>query len=171
LPRVYAPPFRELIAKMRRLTEAGELSAGDSFEFTVEAARNADGTLSDVRFTTAEAKNENWRKLSEEFITLLSDSRALSYLEEVERLTFTVKLADNLSAALSAEAATDARAAQLRSTSALLFDLARHSQQGRPGVEILNGMRVSANGKRLLMKLDMTRAEVGNLLSQSLAIP
>ena len=171
IPRVYAPPFRELLVKIRRMVADGKLRADDVFQFTVEAERNADGSLRDVRFAEQAAVNGHWRKVAEEFVRVLSDSRALSYLEDVERVTFTVGLAERFTASLAAEAATEKRAAQLESTSALLFDLARHSQQGSPGVEILNGMRASASGKRFAITLDMTRAEVGNLLSTNLAIP
>ena len=171
IPRVYAAPFRDLLAKIRRMVADGTLKADDVFEFTVEAGRNADGSLRDVRFTEQAAANGHWRKVAEEFVRVLSDSRALSYLEGVERVTFTVGLAERLTASLAAEAVTEKRAAQLESTSALLFDLARHSQQGRPGVELLNGMRASASGKRFAITLGMTRAEVGNLLSTNLAIP
>ena len=171
MPRVYAVPFRDLLVKIRRMVADGKLKADDVFEFTVEAERNADGSLRDVRFTGQAAANGRWRPLAEEFLTILSDSRALSYLEGVERVTFTLGLAERLTASLAAEAPTEEAAAQLDKTSALLFDIARHSQQGRPGVEILAGLRASASGKRFSITLDMTRAEVGNLLSQSLAIP
>lgn len=171
IPRVYAAPFRDLLAKIRRMVADGELQADDVFEFTVEAGRNADGSLRDVRFTGQAAANGRWRKVAEEFVRVLSDSRALSYLEGVERVTFTVGLAERLSASLRAEAPTETRAAQFADSSSLLLDLARHSQQGRPGVEILNGMRASAGGKRFAVTLDMSRAEVGNLLSQATAIP
>lgn len=171
LPRVYAVPFRDLLAKIRRMVANGELKADDVFEFTVEAARDADGSLRDVRFTGQAAANGRWRKVADEFIRVLSDSRALSYLEGVERVTFTVGLAERLSASLAAEAPTEDSASQLGKTSTLLLDIARHSQQGRPGVEVLNGMRASASGKRFAITLDMTRAEVGNLLSQANAIP
>ena len=171
IPRVYAAPFRDLLAKIRRMVADGELKADDVFEFTVEAGRNADGSLRDVRFTGQAAANGRWRKVAEEFVRVLSDSRALSYLEGVERVTFTVGLAERLSAALAAEAATEESAARFGKTSELLLDIARHSQQGRPGVEILNGMRASASGKQFAITLGMTRAEVGNLLSTDLALP
>jgi len=171
IPRVYAVPFRDLLVKIRRMVQDGKLKVDDSFEFTIEAERNADGTLRDVRFTRAVAAEENWRRLTEEFVAVLSDSRALSYLEGVERVTFTIVLAERLSAALTAEAPTEAAASQLEKSSSLLLDIARHPQQDRTGVELLNGMRASASGKRFAFTLDMTRAEVGNLLSQGSAIP
>jgi hypothetical protein len=171
VPRVYAPPFRDLLVKVRRMAEDGQLRADDYFQFTVEAARNADGTLSDVRFAEQAAANGRWRELADEFVRVLSDSRALSFLEGVERVTLSVSLGERFTASLAAEAPTEAAASRLGTTSAVFLDIARHSQQGRPGVEILNAMRATANGKRFAFTLDMTRAEVGNLLSATRAIP
>ena len=171
VPRVYAVPFRDLLVKVRRMVEDGDLKADDYFQFTVEAARNADGTLGDVRFTEQAAANGRWRALADEFVRVLSDSRALSYLEGVERLTLTVGLGDRFTASLAAEAPTEAAASRFEKTSALFLDIARRSQQGRPGAEILGAMRASAGGKRFAFTLDMTRAEAGNLLSTTRAIP
>ena len=170
-PRVDPQPFHALLARARRMAAAGELKAGDHFTFTVEAARNPDGTLGGVRLTEGAAANARWRRLTEEFVRVLSDSRALAYLEGVERVTLTLSLGDRFAAELAADAADASRATQLATTSGLLLALARQSQRGLPGVEILNNMTASANGKRLLMKLDMSRAEVGNLLSTTRAIP
>jgi hypothetical protein len=170
--RVNPQPFRDLLAEARRLTAAGRLDpAADYFTFTVEAARNADGTLGGARVTEGAAVNPRWRALTGEFVRLLSDSRALAYLEGVERVTLTVSLGDGFSAELAADTPDAAAATRHATVSGLLFGLAHQSQQGRPGVEVFNNMTVSSSGKRLLLKLDMTRAEVGNLLSTSRAIP
>lgn len=170
-PRVNPQPFRDLLARVRRMAAAGELGAEDFFTFTIEAARNPDGTLSGARLTEGAAVNSRWRGLAEEFVRVLSDSRALAYLEGVERVTFNVSLGDRFTAELTAAAADESLATRHAATSGLLFSLARDSQQGLPGVEVLNNMRASASGKRLMLKLDMSRAEVGNLLSTTRAIP
>jgi hypothetical protein len=171
LPRVEAQPFRDLLAKMRQMAAAGEIGERDSFEFTVEAGREPGGALRDVRFTKSEASNQNWRRLTEEFVRLLSDSRALSYLEEVDRLTLTLKLGDRAVVTLAAEAPDEARAQRLGSFSEVLLNLAAHAQRGRAEAQVLNNMTASASGKRLLMKLDMSREEAGNLLRTHTAIP
>jgi len=172
-PRVDPQPFRALLSKARRMVAAGELNpAADHFTFTVEAARNPDGTLAGVRITEGAAANARWRGLTEEFVTVLSDSRALAFLEGVERVLLTVSLGkDRFTTELAADAADDATAARHAKYTAALFFLARHAQKGEPGVEVLNNMTTSASGKRLLMKVDMTRAEAGNLLSTASAIP
>jgi len=171
LQQVDPQPFRDLLARARRMAAAGELKPGDYFTFTVEAARDENGALGGVRITEGAAVNARWRRLTEEFVRVLGDSRALAYLEGVERVTLTVSLGERFTAELAADAAEEGRATQLAVTSGLLLGIARQSQRGLPGVEILNNMKASASGKRLALKLEMSREEVGNLLSQSLAIP
>jgi hypothetical protein len=168
---VYAPPFRALLAKTRRMIEAGELGAQDTFDFTLEADRNANGTLSDVSFTSAQASNKSWQPLVSEFINALSDSRALRSLEDVKHLSITLRLDERASVGLNAAVASEERAAQLAQGYNALVALGRMQQRGRDGVEILNNMAFNANGKQLAMQLELSREQVGNLLRQQLSLP
>jgi hypothetical protein len=168
---INAAPFRELLAKTQRLIDAGELNSQDVFDFVIEAERNADGTLRDIRFTEAAAANGRWRSLVREFVTVLSDSGVLSALQDADRLTMTLKLDERARAGLSAVVKSDEQAAQLAQTYNALLHLGRISRRGRVGVEVLNNMAFSANGKQLTMQLDMTREMFGNLLRQHLSLP
>jgi hypothetical protein len=166
---INARPFRELLAKTQRLVEAGELSAQDTFDFTLEAERNADGSLRDIKLTEVAAANGRWTSLVREFITVLSDSGALSALMDADRLTITLRLDERASARLHAVVKSNERAEQLALTYNALLDLGRSS--GRAGVEVFNNMAFSANGKRLTMQLEMSREMFGNLLRQQLSLP
>ena len=168
---IYARPFRELLAKTRALIEAGELNAQDVFDFTLEAERNADGTLRDIKFTEAAAANGRWRSLAREFIAVLSESGALSALQGADHLTFTLRLDDHARASLRAVVNSTEQAAQLAHHYNALVQLGRFSQRGRAGVEVLNNMAFSANGKQLTMQLEMSREMFGNLLRQQLSLP
>lgn len=168
---INATPFRQVLAKTQRLLEAGELNPQDVFDFTLEAERNADGTLRDIKFTEAAAANGRWTSLVREFITVLSDSRALSALTDADHLTFTLRLDERASARLQTVVKSHEHAAQLAQTYNALLDLARFSQRGREGVEVLNNMAFTANGKQLTMQLEMSREMVGNLLRKQLSLP
>ena len=170
--RVNPQPFRDLLSEASRMAAAGRLDpAADYFTFTFEAARNPNGVLTGARHTEGAAVNSNWLRLGEKFVRVLSKSGALAYLEGVERVTLTVSLGERFAAELTADAADEARASRHANTLGVLLSLARDSQHGLPGVEVLNNMTASASGKRLVMKLDMSRAAVGNLLSATRAIP
>jgi len=168
---INARPFRDLLAKTRVLLEAGELNPQDVFDFTLEAERNADGTLSDFKFTEAAAANGRWQPLVQEFVSVLSDSGALSTLTDADRVTITLKWDERASARLHAVVNSTEQAEQLAQTYNTLVGLGRLNRRGREGVEILNNMAFSANGKQLTMRLEMTREMVGNLLRKHTSLP
>ena len=166
---INAGPFRDLLAKTRALLEAGELNPQDVFDFTLEAERNADGTLRDLKFTEVAAANGRWRPLAQEFVAVLSDSGALSGLTDADRLTITLRLDERASVTLRSVLASHERAAELAQRYNALVGLGRLS--GREGVEVLNNMAFSANGKQLAMRLEMSREMAGNLLRQHTSLP
>jgi hypothetical protein len=168
---IHAAPFRELLAKTRRLIEAGKLSPQDTFDFTLEAERNADGTLRDIKFIEVATANGRWHPLVQEFVTVLSDSGALSGLQGADQLTITLRLDERASARLRAVVNSAEQAAQLAQNYNALLDLARISQRGREGVEVLNNRTFSANGKQLTMQLEISREQAGNLLRKHLSLP
>jgi hypothetical protein len=168
---INAAPFLDVLEKTQRLIAAGKLSSGDVFDFTFEADRNADGTFRNVKITEAAAANGRWRSLAQEFITVLGESGALSALTDADHLTLTLKLDERARAGLSTVVKSNEQAAQLAQTYNTLLDLGRFSRRGQAGVEVLNNMAFSANGKRLTMQLEMSRELVGNLLRQQLSLP
>jgi hypothetical protein len=168
---INARPFRDLLAKTQGLIAAGELDPQDVFDFTLEARRNGDGTLRDIKFTEAAAANGRWRALVREFVAVLSDSGALSALTDADHLTITLRLDERASAGLHAVVNSAEQAAQLAHNYNALLDVARLTGRGRAGVEILNNMAFNANGKQLTMRLEMTREMAGNLLRQHTSLP
>jgi hypothetical protein len=168
---IRALPFRELLAKTHRLIASGELSPQDTFDFTLEAERNADGTLRDIKFTEIADANGRWHSLARELVAVLSDSGALSALTDADHLRITLRLDERASARLHTAVKSNEQAAQLAQTYNALLELGRHSQRGRAGVEVLNNMAFSANGKQLTMQLEMSREQFGNLLRQQLSLP
>jgi hypothetical protein len=169
-PRLKTRPFRELLAKTQRLVEAGELSTQDTFDFTLEAERDADGTLRDIKFTEQADANGRWQPLAREFVTVLSDSGALSMLPaEAEHLTLTLRLDNRATARLQTIVKSGELAAQLAQIYNALLDQRRSGRD--VGVEVLNNMSVSANGKQITMQLEMSRETAGNLLRKQLSLP
>jgi hypothetical protein len=168
---INAVPFREVLKKAQRLIETSELYPQAAFDFTIEADRNADGTFRNIIITKAQAADGRWQPLVREFIAFLSASGALSALTDAEHLTITLKLDESASARLHTVVKSAEQAAQLAQNYNTLLDLGRFSQRGQAGVEVLNNMACSANGKQLTMQLEMSREMVGNLLRQQLSLP
>ncbi|MDQ3907950.1 MAG: hypothetical protein M3268_06360 [Acidobacteriota bacterium] len=172
VPRVSFAPFRSLIARAVRLRDEGSISADDVFDFEIEADRADDGTLANVRFAGEAAVNGHWHSLVQDFLAALSRSRALSVLRDARHLSMRLKSDPrDFLASLSFEAPTAERARQIADGYDLLLHLASANPRGANSAALLAGAKVSASGKQFTAKLEMSREQLGNLLSQSLAIP
>jgi hypothetical protein len=168
---INARPFRDLLTKTRGLIEAGALNTEDAFDLTIEADRHADGTFRNFTYAKSQLGDARWQPVLEQFISVLSESGALSALQEADHVTITLKLDGGASATLRSALASDLRADALAHSYNALLDLGRLTRRGHDGVEILNNMAFSANGKQLTMQLEMTREMVGNLLRQHTSLP
>ena len=165
-------PFRSLIAKALRLRADGQISPDDTFDFEIEADRADDGTLSNVNFAGEATVNGHWHDLARDLISALSDSRALSVLRDARHLSIRLKSdVRGALASLSFEAPTAERATQLANGYNLLLGVASAHPRGANAAALLSGAQVSASGKQFTARLEMTRERLGNLLSQSLALP
>jgi hypothetical protein len=86
-------------------------------------------------------------------------------------VTITLKWDERASARLHAVVSSTEQAEQLAQTYNALVGFGRLNRRGREGVEILNNMAFSANGKRLTMRLELTREMAGNLLRKHTSLP
>ena len=167
--KVNGRPFRALLFKARRLKDEGALDLSRTLAVTIEADRNTDGTIENVAITGA-SSSAGLEALTAEFVDALSESRALSFLEGARHVLMDFRLdPTTLAANLSTEVESDAHAArQARAYNALLV-VARLSKRGQPVEAVYNNMTVSANGKQLAFKLEMSREAAGNLLLKQIS--
>lgn len=164
--------FKDLLAKVSRLHADGLLDLDDTFDITVEADRNTAGTLQEITLANVTESNKRWRELIQDFAIVLSDSRLVSNTEDPRRLSMRFTLGgQSAAAAFSFEAESDARATQLANSYGPLFRAAQSRRTRPEEILIWNNLKVSANGKRLMFKLELTREQAGNLLRQHLALP
>jgi hypothetical protein len=170
-PAVNLSPFKDLLAKALRLRADGSLSTEETFDFTVEADRNDDGTLRNVTVGTSDA-NKIWRGLATDFVAAVSDSRVLALFKDALHVGMRFHLdAQTGLAGLNFEAPTAERAQQLARKYEGIFGIVSLQQRGASSAAVLNGLKVSASGKQFAVKLEMSREQLGNLLRQSLSLP
>ena len=156
-------PLRELLSKVRRMRERGELSLDGPASMTVEGDLNEDGTLSNQTFNFA--GDESFRGLAGEIARSLQESRAYSLLHGARRVRLTLALdGQNFHARADADTNTHEQATRMSQGYSVLLGLARASKKGRPEAVVFNNLTFSANGKRLSINLDLTREALGNLL-------
>lgn len=163
--KVNTAPFKAFLARSKKLQDEGKLDLGKPREVVVEADRNADGTVSNAVITGADANDPNFRKVAQDFVATLNESRALGFLDGVSRVRMNFALdAERFKLLSHADAPDEARATEMARGYRTLINVARLMKRGGDEAVILNNMKVSASGKQLVMNLDTPREAMGNLL-------
>ena len=163
--RVNAAPLRAWLAQAKRQKDAGKIDLSGPRAVTIEADRAPDGTLSNAVITGPSARDPQFRKLAEDFVAALNQSRGLSFLQDVSHVRMNFALdgerfhTDSVSDAPSAE-----RAEEMARGYRAMVNVARLVRRGTDEAAVLNNMKFSSNGKQLLMSLDMPREQMGNIL-------
>ena len=163
--KVNMAPIKAFLTRARQLNEEGKLDLSKPQTITVEGDRQTDGTLTNVTITGESASNAEFKRVAEDFVTSLNDSRALAFLNDVShvRMNFALDSA-RFRAETASDAPSDVRAAEMARGYRMLVNAGRLVRRGTDEGAVLNSMKVSASGKQLLMNLDMPREQLGNIL-------
>jgi hypothetical protein len=159
-------PLQDFLTNVRSRYRSGELSLDGAFELSIEGERLADGTLTDVVFSGNPKAEANLKPLALEFVQLLNADRMLAFLgDEAGHVSMRLRFDDErVSVRMENEFATDERAREKAHGYGNLLGLARFVKRGRPEAVVLNNLTASANGKQLVLSLEMSRESLGNLL-------
>lgn len=163
--KVNVKPIKAFLARSKRLHEEGKINLSQPRSIVVVGDRQQDGTLTNVRITGESASDPALRAVAQDFVTSVNDSRALAFLSDVSRVSMTFTLdGERFKAVTASDAPSEARAEEMARGYRMLVNFARLAKRGTDEGAILNGMKVSASGKQLLMNLDMPREQMGNIL-------
>jgi hypothetical protein len=163
--KVNMRPIKAFLARARRLNDQGKLDLSKPQVLTVEGDRQADGTLANVSITGESASNAELRRVAEDFVSSLNESRALAFLNAVSHLRMNFALdGERFRTETAGDAPSEARAAEMARGYRVLVNAGRFVKRGTDEGALLNSTKVSSNGKQLLMTLDMPREQLGNIL-------
>jgi hypothetical protein len=163
--KVNTAPFKAFLARSKKLKDDGKLDLSRPREVVVEADRNADGTVSNAVITGADSSDPNFRRVAQDFVRALNESRALHFLDGVSRVRMNFALdSERFRLVSHADAPTEARATEMARGYRTLVNFARLMKRGGDEAVVLNNMKISASGKQLVMNLDTPREAMGNLL-------
>jgi hypothetical protein len=166
-PAINAKPFKDALARAKKLKDDGELDLNGSIEMTITADRQPDGSLTNVKPTIVKG-DPKLTEVALDFVAALSDSHALVFLKGTEHLKMTVKVNDsdiNVTALSDAESAD--RAKEMASGFNGLIFLAGLAD--RPEAVIYKSTKISATGKEVVVNFSMSRAAASAMLSKQLA--
>lgn len=163
--KVNVKPIKAFLARSKKLHEDGKLDLSKPQSIVVVGERQQDGTLTNVQITGESSADPALRAVAQDFVTSVNDSHALAFLNDVSRMTMTFTLdGERFKAQSASDAPTEARAEEMARGYRMLVNVGRLAKRGTDEGALLNGMKVSASGKQLLMNLDMPREQLGNIL-------
>jgi hypothetical protein len=163
--KVDMSPIRGFITRAKQLHEQGKLDLSKPQTIAVEGERQQDGTLTDVQITGESSSNLEFRRVAEDFVSSVNQSHALKFLDDVThmRMVFTLD-GERFRADTASDTPTPERADAMARGYRMMLNFARIAKRGTDEAAIMRGMKISSNGKQLLMNLDMPREQMGNIL-------
>jgi hypothetical protein len=164
-PKIENAPLRAFLVRAKRQKDAGKLDLSATRTITIDADRAEDGTLTNAVITGPSAGNPNFKRLAQDFVASLNESRALRFLSDVShvRMTFTLD-GQRFTAQTASDAPSAERAAEMARGYRAMINVARLMRRGTDEAVVLSNMKISSSGKQLLMNLDMPREQMGNIL-------
>ena len=163
--KVDVKPIKAFLARSRRLHDQGKLKLAEPQSVVVEGDRQPDGTLTGVQISGDATADPVMSAVARDFVASLNESRALAFLTDVSRVRMTFSLeGERFKAVTASDAPSEARAEEMARGYRMLINAGRLMKRGTDEGALLSGMKVSANGKQLLMNLDMPREQMGNIL-------
>jgi hypothetical protein len=163
--KVNVRPIKAFLARSKKLHEDGKLDLSKPHSIVVVGDRQADGTLTNVQITGESTSDPALRAVAQDFVNSVNDSHALAFLSDVSRMTMTFTLdGERFKALTTSDVPSEARAEELARGYRMFINVGRLARRGTDEGALLNGMKVSASGKQLLMNLDMPREQMGNIM-------
>jgi hypothetical protein len=166
-PEINTKPFTDLLESGRKMKDAGEIDLSGTLDLSAEGDREEDGRLVNVVVTGGSASNPKLKQLAFDFISALSDSKALVALKGTRHLHMKVLLDDKqIAVRVSTEMADEAEASQKSNGYNMLLFLGAKSKEGKDEEKIFKSIRVNAEAKQIVLTLQMPRAEASALLTK-----
>ncbi len=159
-------PFKDLLAEAKKRKDRGELNLDGQIELTVEADRSDDGKL-----LNAQVKDKRGDKKLEaialNFVSALSESGVLDFLEGTKHLKLTVKIDDKtVEVNASSEVESEERARTMERTFNGMIVLGRIAKRGKDEEIYYNHTEVNSNQKEVSVKFSIARSEISQMLSK-----
>ena len=159
-------PFKDLLVSAKKMKDDKKLNLDGQIELTVEADRDPDGKLLNAKVADKRG-DKTLEATALDFVSALSDSGVLDFLEGTKHLRLTVKIDDKTVEIVAAtEVESTDRARTMERTFSNMIVLGRIVKRGKDEEVYYNHTQVSSNEKEVSVKFMMPRGEMGALLSK-----
>ncbi|HYG78899.1 MAG TPA: hypothetical protein VD861_00845 [Pyrinomonadaceae bacterium] len=161
-------PFLDLLVKYKEMKDRGELNLDGLVEMTIEADRNPDGTLRNVRINR-KSGDPKLQEAAESFIQALSASGVLDFLEGTEHLVLTIKLdGSEMTFTAASEMASAAEAKQKALGYNALLVGGAFLKKGRDEATIMSNTKVTSSGKQLVVSFNLPRSAITEMIKKQI---
>ncbi|MBD0325084.1 MAG: hypothetical protein ICV68_01555 [Pyrinomonadaceae bacterium] len=165
-PKINSRPFKDLLAKYKKMKDEGQINLDGTIEMIINADRRPDGTLTNIKpkLIKGDPKLVN---AALDFVSALSDSRALVFLKDTKHLVMRVKANE---ANVSVTASTEVESAALASVMSFGFNtlVKKASDSPRDEAVYYRSTNVTSSGKQVIVNFSMSRAEATTALKKGL---
>jgi hypothetical protein len=159
-------PFKDLLADAKKKKDQKELDLDGQIEITVEADRSDDGKLHNAKVSDKRG-DKKLEAVALDFVSALSDSNVLDFLEGTRHLTLTAKLDDkNVEITVATEVESEVRARQMERAYNGMIVLGRIVKRGQDEEQYYNHTEVNSHEKEVSVKFSMSRDQMSQMLSK-----
>lgn len=169
-PKINARPFKDLLAQGKTLADAGKIDVKGDFQMELEAVRQDDGKLKDVKILRSSGTPET-EKLALDFIAALSDSNVLARLKGMTKLNVMVGVdKERVMTAIKSDMESADEAKKISDAMNFLLGVAILKREGGDeAVAIYKKIKLKNQNNQVLVNFDMPRAEAGTMINGQLA--
>ena len=167
-PVINTKPFEDLLKQGKQLKDTGEIDLNGTLEMTVEADRQEDGKLDNVKVLPgATSSNPKLVGLASDFISAISDSKILAALKGTKRLVLHVKLDDKqLDMRVASDMTSADEASRMANGYGLLLFIGKQSKKGKDEEKIFESVKIANEASQIILTFNMPRKDAGDLLSK-----
>ena len=171
-PTINPRPFVDLVKRGKEMADKGEINLSGVVDVVVTAERNDDGTLKreTVRIDWKSVSDEKMAELAQQFLTALSESKALVMLKGAKNVRMSLKLNEQvLSVEVRGEVESAARASDMAKGIGLMVAGGRIVKKGTDEGELYNNVKATSDGNNTVLSFEMPRDAAGKLMGKMLA--
>ena len=167
-PVINTKPFEDLLKQGKQLKDAGEIDLTGTVEMTVEADRQEDGKLTNVKVLPgATSSNPKLVTLATDFISAISDSKILAALKGTKHLVMNVKLDDKqLDLRVASDMTSADEASRMANGYGLLLYIGRQAKKGKDEEKIFESVKIANEASQIILTFNMPRKDASELLSK-----
>lgn len=159
-------PLKDWLAHAKEKKDKNEIDLTGQIEMIIEADRNPDGTLANAVATPIKG-DPKLQELVKDFVSALSDSRALASLKDIKHIRLTVRLTDtDVMVKVTSEVDTPEIASSKASGFNALLFLGKMNKKGQLEETIYKNTKVSTEGKQIVLSFSMPRKDVTDILTK-----